>query len=419
MLLLATFLVAGTLEWLRLPGRAWNTLYAEDGAVFLQQWANRPSLATLVKPYDGYWHLVPRLAAVVVAATPVTWWAAAASAAACAIVAGVVVLVWVLSRDVFHAPWARATAALIPLLLPLSRLEAVGDLANLHSYLVYLLIFVLLARPRSRLAAWGLGVVAFAAAGTAVLAAFLLPLAIIGLGRDRSRAAAVVGWACGMAVQTWIFVSSQPRPRGGGLTDIGSGFLGWSVNAAASSAVPDTGLLGTIVLHVGWWPPSLALAALAGCAALAVVLGRGDLRLVAAYIVPLSAVLWGASYFYNSHRGAVYANLPTPAHASIPLSRWGIAAAMVLALAVPLAGQAWASAGRRVAWLGPAVAIVMVAVMAIWFDAGSTLRDQRQWTPDVAAARQTCLRSAAPIVAIPIMNWGDWRVPVPCSRLTG
>src|SRR5262245_43854063 len=64
--------VVGTLLSLgRTPGYgALNTLWLEDGTVFLQDAAGKSSIAAITTPYSGYFHLLPRLMAEVAVMFP-------------------------------------------------------------------------------------------------------------------------------------------------------------------------------------------------------------------------------------------------------------------------------------------------------------------------------------------------------------
>ena len=73
---------ATALTALRLPPRVWDSLYYEDGWLFLGQW-RAMGASSIVEGYGGYLHTIPRLASGVVHALPVTWWGVATTAMAC------------------------------------------------------------------------------------------------------------------------------------------------------------------------------------------------------------------------------------------------------------------------------------------------------------------------------------------------
>jgi hypothetical protein len=77
-LVVVAAVVIGTFaQVIRLPGdAAYNTIWAEDGSVFLNQAINQGVLHAFTIPYAGYLHLVPRVLATVAALLPLQWAAA-------------------------------------------------------------------------------------------------------------------------------------------------------------------------------------------------------------------------------------------------------------------------------------------------------------------------------------------------------
>ena len=74
----AAAVVIGTVaQVVRLPGdTAYNTIWAEDASVFLNQALNKGILRAFTIPYSGYLHVVPRLFAALAAVLPLAWAAA-------------------------------------------------------------------------------------------------------------------------------------------------------------------------------------------------------------------------------------------------------------------------------------------------------------------------------------------------------
>lgn len=142
--------VATVVAWLRMPVNTRGRLYAEDGQHFVSAWVNRPAAGLLVEPYAGYQHLVPRLVGgLVVWSVPKAGWAVAVNLIVCLILGGAAALIYVYSRDVVAFGPARVALALIIVVVPIAGQEPLGNLANLHWFLLYLLVWVLLAVPRS------------------------------------------------------------------------------------------------------------------------------------------------------------------------------------------------------------------------------------------------------------------------------
>ena len=145
------WVLASALTWLRLPAAARDTFWAEDGHQFVADWLHDAGPATLFQGYGGYLHLLPRgITWLVVEFVPVDAWAFATTAAACVVTGGVAALVFVFSQDVVAASVARIGLALVVVLTPLAGMEILGNVANVHWYLLYLTPWLLLATPRSR-----------------------------------------------------------------------------------------------------------------------------------------------------------------------------------------------------------------------------------------------------------------------------
>ena len=200
-------ILASVLTWLRLPAAGRDTLYAEDGSQFVNDWASNGSWSVLLRPYAGYQHLIPRVASGLIAwLVPIDAWADAMIAAAAAVVGVTAGLVYVLSRAVVSSPMARLGLAAVPVLVPLAGVEVIDSLANVHWYLLYLTPWLLLAMPRERATALGLAFVALVAALTEPQTVILAPLAVWVLVRDPRSRVIVLGWALGVAGQIITFV---------------------------------------------------------------------------------------------------------------------------------------------------------------------------------------------------------------------
>lgn len=122
-------------------------------------------------------------------------------------------MILLLGRDVVSFWPARFLLALIPVFCPLAGFEAVGNSNNLHWYLTYLMLWILLGRPRSRAGQWLLTFAALAATLTETQCVAFAPLVWWVWRQDRQRPSETLsrigilgGWACGALVQasrTW------------------------------------------------------------------------------------------------------------------------------------------------------------------------------------------------------------------------
>jgi hypothetical protein len=102
---------------LRYGINAVDTIWAEDGAVFLTDAANLSFADTVLTPYAGYRHVLPRLAAGFVLLFPVAWLAMAVSVTAAAVNAGLGLVVYHAS-GALRTPILRAAVAAVAVVVP-------------------------------------------------------------------------------------------------------------------------------------------------------------------------------------------------------------------------------------------------------------------------------------------------------------
>ena len=137
---------ATALTALRLPPRVWDSLYYEDGWLFLGQW-RAMGASSIVEGYGGYLHTIPRLASGVVHALPVTWWGVATTAMACLLPGMICAALWVVSARLVSRPAARAAVSLVPALTPSTGDQVVGNLNCFHIYCLVLLSVMACSPP--------------------------------------------------------------------------------------------------------------------------------------------------------------------------------------------------------------------------------------------------------------------------------
>ena len=89
------------LVWFRLPPMAHDTVWAEDGRLFLFGAEQHGLFGVIFVPYAGYLQFVPRLiAGAVVQWLPAADWALGMTAGACLVTGAIACVVFVASRDV-------------------------------------------------------------------------------------------------------------------------------------------------------------------------------------------------------------------------------------------------------------------------------------------------------------------------------
>lgn len=237
LLLAALAVLAGAAVSLaRQPGiGALDTIWAEDGQVFLADAVNRSLPDALTTSYAGYFHTGPRLLAELAALAPAGWAAAVLAGSAAVVTAGLAVLVYVASAAHLRSTVARVAAAAITVVPPLAQQDVPNSIANLHWPALYALFWVLLWTP----VAWPGRVVAVATtalvATSDILVLALLPLALlrVAVRRDRHSTVLAAMFAGGVALQLLgLVIGTSTRETDLNPVQAGIGYLHRAVPGA-------------------------------------------------------------------------------------------------------------------------------------------------------------------------------------------
>ncbi|GAB3390555.1 hypothetical protein GCM10027568_14780 [Humibacter soli] len=434
MLAAAGTVASAALAFGRLTPTARDTLWAEDGKLFLAGAEQHGLLLTFV-PYSGYLQTIPRIiAAGVVGLLPVSAWALAMTVGSCLVAGVIAVTVFFASRAVVPPVLLRVVLAAVTVLLPLASREVLGNTANLHSVLMWGLFWLVLARPASRASAIAFSVFGLFAALSEIQAVFVVPLLIIAWRRPFGRWL-VVGPAVGVAAQV---IATLLAPRGSGQHVSVSPLSlaeGWIVNGVMPDLAPLNGVGG--LLAVGGI--LLGLLVLVGVAALAVVAWQHatrDQRIAIAAAAVLSPVIYALSVIIDPGTYYDYASMSSAQLAHVWLARYGVVPGMllmgiVIVSAAALGVERRRSADDRASVVAtarasaslPARAVAALAVLGVvaslvaFYVPSSTRRsDGPAWSPQVAAGTQTCeLNPQLP--AVDLHETLGWLVPVQCDRL--
>ena len=430
--------LCAAVAWFRLPAVARDTLWAEDGRTFLQAAADHGLADTVLTPYAGYLHVVPRIIAGVVVTLPIAWWALAMTAASCLVAGGVAVVVFVCARDV--VPWlpARILVASLTVLAPLAPREVLGNTANLHSLLLWAMLWMLLYRPRTRLGAVALGGVGLLAGLTEIQGLLLVPL-LLCAPRGRRRWIVRGGILLGLAAQLFVTVL-WPRPPSGHLPvpplSVAYGYL---INVVMPIVVPQAAI-GPVL---SWAGPAVAVAILF-CLTPPVVfaLARGSRlqRVAVAAFVAGSAVFFTVDIVTNPNSFYDYASFTPSQLLHAWLTRYGVVPSMMLIALVPIAASVVAErrrlapasdavgpdhpggrtpdGRRRLARLAGVASCTLIALLLLaQFGPQLTRRSGGpQWQPQIAAAAEGC-ESASPSSRVVLRETIGWHVVLSCASI--
>jgi hypothetical protein len=228
-------LVGVPLAALRIPARMWNSLWAEDGHIFLQSALDEPFWKPFVTTYAGYLHTFPRLISALAGALPLEWAACLYSFSAAALVVWVAWTAWSASAGLLRSPWLRGALAVAVVAAPAGGMEAAVNVANSHFFLMFGAFWALLGRPRSRVGLVSGHLLVLLATLSDPVTLAVLPVALVRfvlLPEWRDRALSVT-FAMGMAVQL-AAVAGAERATGGALPELPDLVFGYDLRVVAT-----------------------------------------------------------------------------------------------------------------------------------------------------------------------------------------
>jgi hypothetical protein len=402
---MATVLVAGTAVGLaRQPGSgALQTIWAEDGQVFLAQAVALPVDRAFSTLYAGYLHAVPRVLAELAAALPLPVADAVLSGGAALVVAALALLVYRASAGHIRSPVIRAALSGAVILVPVGQAEVTNNAANLHWFLMFAAFWVLLWRPRHPLALATGALVVFLAGASDPLTILLAPLAVVRLvvlrgWRDRLFS---VAFAAGLLPQL-AAIALGSGDRQFSLVVNPMKLAGWYAYHVVAQGmfggrlVSDSGALAAILA-------GLALL-LVGSAATLVLQGRaGDRTPIIALAGAMSVLFFVAP--------VMLAGVSAPRYAVVPVLLLYSAFACLLD-----AGLRDVPAGvwRRVQLA--TLTVVVLAAGTSYLSPGPRANGPR-WDAELNRATATCPPAPVPtVISVPIPPVG-WNVPLTCRVL--
>jgi hypothetical protein len=244
--------IASVAMLLRIPGRpAWRTIFGDDYFKFLTEAIQHP---WHWHAYGGYVQVLPRLIAQVVSYLPLTDASVAFALTGVVIAACGALFIFHASVGHIESVKLRALLAVALVLLPIGPMELIGSGVETPWYLLPVLFWAILWRPRTRPAMAAAAAVGFVTMASNILAALLVPLIVARLcvlRRPREHAVSA-GWLAGCLVQAAFVISDalhgHSRLNLFSLTPPGQSlaFYGHVV------------LLPSLGWHASWWLRSFA-----------------------------------------------------------------------------------------------------------------------------------------------------------------
>lgn len=424
-LILISIVVVGTVvSLLRVPVSHLDTVWAEDGQIFLRDALAEGPWSVMFAGYAGYQHLIPRIfTAIIYTAVPIDWFGLVVFVA-CAILTGLVAAaVFWLSREL--VPWmpARLGLAAVTILLPLSAQEVLGNLADFHSYCLWLMPWLLLYRPKSWGSGIGWGVVALLCAMTEIQTIIFLPLLLFMLPRKHRFAWPIgAGLILGLVGQI-LTTLLAPRPSTASWLGVPSLILGYLYNTVLPMLNPNPYWQAGVLLGFGPIIPALVLLPFVAATIVALVWGTPRQRVLVVTLVLASGAIYaggaladGGGYFqYATHEnvGSFYGLLN---------SRYGVASGLFLAATVPLAAAVLMarSAARGTRWTTVVASIALIGLVVQFGIASTQSTSARStgvtWSGGVAGAREECHDLTADTI-VEVANAPSRLVQFRCDRL--
>jgi hypothetical protein len=383
---------------------ALDTLWAEDGAVFLADALRGTLASTVFEPAVGYVHVVPRTMAALAAALPLEAAPYVMSGGAALVLAGLAVFVFHASGAYLEHTWTRLLVAVSIILVPAGGAEVFNSAALLHFFLMYAAFWALIWVPKRPAGLVVACLVVLAASLSDPLTLVLAPLVVGRLifVRGWPQHIVTVCFAVGLTIQALVIATSEAArelPASAGVAEL----IAWFVLYVPTTAVFGERLTGgsqgvsSLLLVVG------ALAIWFGVLLIAWK-SRHDPRFLLAVVAAATSVLL---YLVPAFAAGTHA----PRYATGP----------VLLLVISLLSVV------DVVWPSPlrsspgVVTVVVLGVLAVaWitsFPISNERTDGQSWSTTLDEARTSCAspRSADQVqIAI---NPDGWTMELPCAEL--
>ena len=414
-LLVPAWILGGaTLILLRQPGiPAVDTIWAEDGEIFLTDALLASPLRTLAAPYAGYLNLLPRLMAGVVSLFPIAWASTLLAVAGALAVSALSAYVFVASRELLVTRLARSLLAVMVLLLPAAGWESLNNVTNLQWSLLLPCLVALLAPTSAGVVASG--VVGFVAASSSPITLVLLPIAVHRFLRPPSGNARIVAIAylVGALLQIAVSAITAENPLGVSTDPLA---LPWMYGLrVAGSVVAGDWILPWAWSTLGFWSGFVAL----GIAVVIVAVGSAATRSLAPLAVAgLSFVLFAVPVVVRGT--SLLAPLPGNMNLAVG-SKWVVGPSLVLLMGILLGIDPNLHREAMGRWRIPSLALALglTAMLGVSAVAGFRVPNERvhgpRWSEGIRSAARACGPDEE-VTLVPVAPSG-WSAAIPCRRI--
>jgi hypothetical protein len=409
---LISFLVlAVVLQLLRIgPSSALNSLWAEDGPVFLQKAMTHDFFSVLTTPWSEYLVVTQSLIGELGTLVPLRDAPAAMNLTAALVVALSGLAIWFASAAHIRSPYLRALLVALTVLVPVGSIEMVATPTNVSWYMAMAVFWLLLWRPATTLgASLSAGLIVLTGFSTPVIF-FFVPIAFLRTVaiRDRRDALIVGTFALATAAQV-LTVLSSPHISSDAWT---GGIITTFLQRVVSGSVLGLELGGSFWTDWGW-PFLIAITAAVTACLIVLALRASSSRLFAAIAIATSVGMFLVSSYQRGLGGMAW---PVGIYGSIGARYTVVPTLLLIGAALALFdARRRSSSGRPVAEM--AVIAMLLVPLITSFDVGaSDARSGPPWDDSLKAAAGSC--EARRLAEIPVyVAPAGWTMNISCDRL--
>jgi len=413
---LAAFLVLGTaLALMRLGFSASvNTLWAEDGPIYLQGALTQGFFHDVFTPYAGYLVVGPRLVAEVATLVPLDQAAAAITVLSAFLAAVSALAVWVGCGGHVHNPYLRLGLAAATLLSVTAGQETVLSAAYLPWYMLFGTFWLLFWRPRTLGGALAGGLFLLGTGLSTPGVWFFMPVALLRAATAReARDWTLLGpYFLGALVQIPVMLAQQ---QGDSLwtSHIWTAYL----QRVLVGGLLGEKLAGNLWVDLGWTLLIVALVLLVVGFAWRLWTGPAGARWFGVIGVLTSLVMFVFSTYSREVGEYIYLRSGIE---GAPSGRYVMVPALIfLSVVVVLVDYAVRS---REGWLkaylpvGVTVAMIALAIVTSYDVREPESRGRPYWDEALKAAATKCVKEDEETAGIPISP-EPWGVQLPCEQV--
>ena len=402
---------------------AWDSLYVEDGQVFLGQAVGQHAWDTFATSHLGYLHSAARAITEVATWLPLERAPLVMALLTSLLVAVLALYVFEASAAWIASPLLRAAVGLAVVLVPVTARDIAGTVANLHWYLIYASFWAVVCPWRTR--GWLAASVAVALVSvlTDPLTAVLLPLGLVLAVRARERSAWAGPGAIVLGVLVQLVLRDEGAERVSGV-DVGAIPRIFAERVTSSTLVGDGQLFDVFDGRTGspfaWG--SLVLVAVAVGVGLSRLSGRRRWLLASSAALSLTFFLIPV---INRGTELLVPDVPW----ALGASRYMYLPVMFLVTGLVAAADRAERGDGRPRLRELALVLLVVVPIALDYRAPHRTEGEPRWGPAVAEAEEAC-RVGRPVgsvtltgdagdrtAIIPTHRLGHWYVPIDCSDL--